>query len=180
MKNKEDLLKEFIIPFVGLKIGKHTFEFHINESFFDAFEYNNIEKGELDIIFEFEKRENLFTLHFTISGEIEDLCDKCGGLLKVEIFSQNRLFVKFGDELAEESEEMIVIPENSYELDISSFIYEFAVLSVPLKKIHEDEADCNQETLKKLEDYFGTDEEDSDNESDIDPRWAALKNLNNG
>ena len=32
--------KEFLIPFVGLKIGKHFFDFEINSSFFDAFEYS--------------------------------------------------------------------------------------------------------------------------------------------
>ena len=33
-------LKEFIIPFVGLKLGKHHFDYHIGETFFEYFEFD--------------------------------------------------------------------------------------------------------------------------------------------
>ena len=33
-------MKEFTIPFVGLKEGKHNFEFGITKAFFDFFEYD--------------------------------------------------------------------------------------------------------------------------------------------
>ena len=35
MKN----LKAFLIPFTGLKIGKHQFDYQIDNSFFECFEY---------------------------------------------------------------------------------------------------------------------------------------------
>ena len=37
-------LKEFIIPFVGLKLGKHHFDYHIGETFFEYFEYDDFLK----------------------------------------------------------------------------------------------------------------------------------------
>jgi hypothetical protein len=34
-------LKDFIIPFIGLKLGKHHFEYQINKAFFEHFEYDD-------------------------------------------------------------------------------------------------------------------------------------------
>ena len=31
---------EFLIPFIGLKLGKHQFEFQIKKKFFDSFDYH--------------------------------------------------------------------------------------------------------------------------------------------
>ena len=31
-------LNEFLIPFIGLKLGKHQFEYQINKTFFDDFD----------------------------------------------------------------------------------------------------------------------------------------------
>ena len=34
-------LKEFTIPFVGLKVGKHHFDYEIDKTFFEHFEYED-------------------------------------------------------------------------------------------------------------------------------------------
>jgi hypothetical protein len=34
---------EFLIPFIGLKLGKHQFDYQIDKSFFDRFEYDEFE-----------------------------------------------------------------------------------------------------------------------------------------
>ena len=47
---------EFNIPFVGLKVGKHYFEYEINTSFFESMEYSIIHAGALEATLEFEKR----------------------------------------------------------------------------------------------------------------------------
>ena len=33
-------LKEYLIPFVGLKEGKHQFDYQIDDSFFEHFEFD--------------------------------------------------------------------------------------------------------------------------------------------
>jgi hypothetical protein len=37
-------LKEFNIPFVGLKEGKHLFEYKIDNTFFELYNYSEFEK----------------------------------------------------------------------------------------------------------------------------------------
>ena len=48
---------EFNIPFVGLKVGKHYFEYEIKTSFFESMEYSIIHAGALEATLEFEKKE---------------------------------------------------------------------------------------------------------------------------
>ena len=79
-------IKEFLIPFVGLKIGKHFFDFEINSSFFDAFEYSPIQNGVLNAKLELDKKE-------TMLNEIDDLIQTYN-ILKKEI----TVFKKSNDE----------------------------------------------------------------------------------
>src|SRR5258707_14533528 len=66
----------------------------------------------------------------------------------------NRLIVKLGDHEEEESHEVIMIPADSNELDLSQFIFEFIELLVPLRVVHPDDANgdstCNPEVLKSM------------------------------
>ena len=55
-------LKQFSIPFTGLKIGKHQFEFEIDKSFFDAFEYSLVKEGHLKAAVELDKQETMLIL----------------------------------------------------------------------------------------------------------------------
>ena len=61
-------LKQFSVPFTGLKIGKHQFDFEIDNSFFDAFEYSLLKKGNLKAEVELDKQETMLILHFHIQG----------------------------------------------------------------------------------------------------------------
>ena len=42
-----EAMKEFTIPFVGLKEGKHQFEFTIDRTFFAHFEYDDFSQASL-------------------------------------------------------------------------------------------------------------------------------------
>ena len=56
--------KEFIIPFVGLKLGKHQFEYQINNSFFEIFDFSEFEKSNIKVNVVLEKKANLLELDF--------------------------------------------------------------------------------------------------------------------
>ena len=63
-------LKQFSIPFTGLKIGKHQFDFEIDNAFFDAFEYSRVKKGSLKVDVELDKQETMLILQIHIAGTI--------------------------------------------------------------------------------------------------------------
>jgi len=75
-----------------------------------------------------------------------------------------------------EDDDIIVLPESAWLLNTAQYIYEFAMLAIPLRKVHELDA-CDPLVIEKLTE-IQLEEEPQVEEDDIDPRWSALKNLN--
>jgi len=48
--------KEYLIPFVGLKLGKHHFEYQIDNTFFDLFEYDEFQNSDIKVSVVLEKK----------------------------------------------------------------------------------------------------------------------------
>lgn len=168
-----DYLKEFVIPFRGLKNEIHHFDFVIDSKFFDAIEYAELEQGKIDISLELIKEERMMIFEFGITGEVEVECDRCLEPFNQAIDGTERLIVKFGETFEEQSDDVIIIPEGEYEFDLSTYIYEYIRLLLPMQCIHPDDEDgnstCNQEMLDRLL--------QENKEPTIDPRWDALKKL---
>lgn len=166
---KDQLL---IIPFVGLKEGLHQFDYKIDASFFEQFEYSIVKEGNFEIHIDFYKRINMMELKFKIQGEIHSLCDRCNSTLTVPVSSEEELVVKFGDQYEEMTDEIIVISPNDHELDLSKIVYEYINLLKPIKAEHVDIADCDQSVIKRMEQL------NSENErKEHDPRWSVLSKL---
>lgn len=164
----------FIIQFSGLKFGKHNFKFDVDDAFFEKLEYSPIEKGEVEVKIVLEKKPSMMILDFKLNGWVAASCDRCTVEFKQPLNGEHQLFVKFGDDFDELDEALLVIPHESYELDVSQLIYEFVQLNVPLRKIPCEENDdtslCDQETLKVLE-ASEIDEKSSN------PLWAELNKI---
>jgi uncharacterized protein len=169
---------QFIIPFKGLKEGKHSFVFEVDDWFFDDFEGSEITKGEVHIEVELDKKATMLLLNFDLTGTVFVACDRCLDDLEMQVDYQTELFVKFGDETEEQTEEILVLSHHEFELDVTQHIYEFIHLSLPYKRVHPNDkkgkSTCNAEMIKKLDEYI-IHESDNDN----DPRWDGLKNLLN-
>lgn len=165
-----DWRRNFYVQFEGLKEGLHHFDYRVEDTFFTAFEGSLIEKGKLRVHLEFEKKSNMMVLNFSIQGEVTTECDRCGDPLEVPLKFNQKLIVKFGDENENASEEIAFIPHSAYELDVASFIYEFAVLAMPLRKVHP-KGECNEEALARLNAM------QVKSETGIDPRWNKLNEL---
>jgi uncharacterized metal-binding protein YceD (DUF177 family) len=164
----------FEIPFVGLKIGVHEFEFDIDNTFFESLPYSLIEKGSLKAWLSLEKKETMLIASFDIDGTVETECSRCNEPMDVEVFGEMEIIYKFGHE-AVEDENLIVISPDSYEIDITQPIYELITVSLPSRPVH-DEGECDEEMVKLIEKFQST--ENNKNDDDTDPRWSALKNLN--
>ncbi|SMC76925.1 Uncharacterized metal-binding protein YceD, DUF177 family [Pedobacter africanus] len=173
-------LKQFSIPFTGLKIGKHQFDFEIDNSFFDAFEYSLVKKGNLKAEVELDKQETMLILQFRINGTIVLDCDKCLAEFEAPISIQERQIVKFAeDELESDDLEIIVLSKKESEINVAELIYEFITVSVPYIKICEENGTgvkCDQEMIARLESLAVGSQQEEEQQND-DPRWAALKKL---
>lgn len=171
-------LKAFRIPFAGLGFKVHQFQFEIEKSFFTSFDDAIVEDCDITVTVDFDKRETFFHLKFYIDGTVNVACDRCLTHYDQAVFGDYELFVKFADDPdsmnEQEEDDVIYISRNEDHLDISKVIYDYIVLSIPLRCVHPDDENeipgCDPEFLEKL---------GNKTDKSADPRWAALEKLRN-
>ncbi|MCK5820902.1 MAG: DUF177 domain-containing protein [Bacteroidales bacterium] len=147
-------LNTFKIQFHSFEIGVHEMVFDVNDSFFVFFEDSEVSRGqvEISVIMTKSERQMQFDLH--LSGEVEVVCDRCLDPFSQPIDSRFTMVGKFGDGNSEDELDVIWIPRGDHELDLAGYIYEYIILSLPIKKVHPDNEDgqsaCNPDMLDKL------------------------------
>jgi uncharacterized metal-binding protein YceD (DUF177 family) len=167
---------EYLIPFIGLKLGKHQFEFQIDKKFFDEFQYDEFESCNIKVNVVLEKKTTMLEINFKHSGTVNLPCDLTGENFDLPIKGKLNLVVQFGDSYNNDNEELLVLPHGEHQVDISQYIYEMIALSIPVKRIHPGVKDgtIKNESLEQLN---ATSKEISSKENEIDPRWDKLKKL---
>jgi uncharacterized metal-binding protein YceD (DUF177 family) len=171
--------EHYKIPFAGLKPGVHEFNFEVTETFFESYEYSEIEKADCHIKLTMEKQSTMLLLTFEVAGTVELPCDRCSEVLDITLNGEYGMIAKFSDVETQNTEEIIYLPISEYQIDVREFIYEFIQLSVPIRKVHK-EGECDEEMIESLEEYLiseNSNEQDSSNITEGDPRWEALKKL---
>ena len=169
----------FEVQFVGLKLGEHIFEYDIDNTFFEHFEYDEFNDVQLKVTLTLQKKTTLLELDFEVEGDINFNCDLTNEPFNQPISSKFSLIVKFGSEYNDDNEEILIIPHGDYKINVANHIYELIVLSVPQKRLHPgiENGTLNSEILKKLEDLSPKSLENKSSNNDIDPRWNSLKKL---
>jgi uncharacterized metal-binding protein YceD (DUF177 family) len=163
---------KYVIPYSGLKEGNHSFDFTVNKGFFEDFGEEVFDDANANIKVEMQKLSTMLILDFFIKGTITTFCDRCGDDLILPFESENRLYVKYGDGESED-EDVLILPQSEYQIDVSNSIYEYFLVSVPSRIIHI-EGECNEEVMKKLNELAPK----LDADSDRNPIWDKLKKLN--
>ena len=164
---------EYLIPVNGLALGNHSYHFDVKDDFFEGMDYSEIHQGTVSIDLDIEKTELMMTLNFALQGKVRVACDRCADEFDIPIENNEVYYVKFGSEVAEESDDVVVVPADQHDFDISSLIYEYIILSIPIHRVHP-EGECNPEVLQMLS---HEEEPVAEEENETDPRWAALKNI---
>ena len=172
MKNKE-----YSIPFAGLKEGKHKFEYHIDNAFFESFDYHEFNDAAIGLNIVLEKMATVLELEMKTKGIVNLHCDLTNEPFDQKTEASLKLLVKFGESYNDEDDEILILPHGEHQVNIAQYIYEMIVLSVPSKRIHPGVLDgtLNSEALKKLEELQP--KENKKNKNNIDPRWEVLKKL---
>ncbi len=147
-------LKAYKIEFMGLSNGNHSFSFDIGDVFFDCFAQSEIRHGDVHLDLQMEKEENMLVFSFDFGGWVELTCDRCLELYREPVGFERRMYFKFGDEHAEQSEDIVVIPHSETQLDMSHYVYEFLHLVLPLRRVHPDDAHgksgCDPDMLARV------------------------------
>jgi len=172
--------KEFLIPIAGLKLGKNKFEFEIKKAFFDDFNFDEYNDVNIKVDLVLEKKSTMLELTFKSKGTVNVPCDLTNEDFDLPVKGKLGLIVKFGDEYNDENDEMLVLPHGEHQVDVSQYIYEMIVLSVPSKRVHPGIKDGTiaPEILQRLNELAP--KEEHKEEDNTDPRWDSLKKLLNG
>ena len=117
-------------------------------------------------------------MNFELEGDVELICDRCLENYFQPIQGNYPMIVKFTDEFTEDSDEIIYLPQGDPQVNVAKLIYEFLVVSVPVRHVHPDDEDgnslCDPEMLQKIEEL---EIRDTEKNKISDPRWDDLKKI---
>ena len=165
---------EFLIPVSGLALRSHSYQYEINDGFFAGMDYSEVQQGKVKVNLDIDRQETLLTLHFDLKGTVHVPCDRCADEFDQPIESQQQFFIKLGTENAQESDDVAVVSPDLNEYDIRSLVYEYIILAIPMHRVHP-EGQCTPAVIAMLNrEEMPAEEEETDT---IDPRWAALKDI---
>ncbi|SHG83102.1 YceD family protein [Winogradskyella jejuensis] len=173
-------MKAYTIPFVGLKVGKHHFDYQIDNAFFLEFDYDEFNDADLKVGLLFEKKPTLLELTFNVKGSINVNCDVSNEPFDLKIEDTFKLVVKFGESYNDDNEEILILPHGEYQINVAQYIYELIVLAVPAKKVHPgiEDGTLQSDILSKLEELSPEEGKTEENNiEETDPRWDTLKKL---
>ena len=169
-----DILKQFVIPFTGLSLGDHNFQFEVRDKFFEHFEYSELERADIKVNVLLDKQVTMLVLNFDIRGDVDFICDRCQESYSHQIKGTERLIVKISEDQSQTTDEIISLSFSENKIDLSQHIFEYINLLFPYKRVHPDDGNgssqCNQEMIEKLKSLEST--------KQTDPRWDALKKIN--
>lgn len=183
--------KTFEIEIIKFIEGQHEVVFDITDAFFQQVEGNELlERGTLTTRVKIDKGTNLMELTFHTLGSVELTCDRSLEVFEHPLDISNKMLYKYGTEVQEIDENVMMITRDTPSINVAQLIYEFILLSLPLKKIHPahrnaldkegDDIDGGYVYLDELK--AETEDESADTEEKntaIDPRWAQLAKLKN-
>ena len=173
-------LKVYNIALKGLVAGKHCFDYQIEKKFFEYFDGGIAEDGSVEVTLELEKQSAFIVLWFHVKGTVKIQCDRCLDLFDQPVVSQNKVFVKYGEEKFEEGDDVIWIAPDDSHVNVAKLIYDFIMLSIPIKHVHPDDANgnsqCNPEMLEELN-KLAVKEVNKEETPETDSRWDELKKL---
>lgn len=172
------ILKQFVVPFSGLKNGKHELNYNLDSSFFAEYEYSLVKKGSFEIKLVLEKSELTLLMIFEIEGKIEAECERCLETFTLPVFITEKQIVKFVSEIptnAIDDDEITYIKHTEYEYDISTLLYDYINSSLPLVVKHSvaEQQLCDNNVKQLLE----TTKKATTTPTSADERWNKLKDI---
>ena len=139
-------IRLYTIAYKGLKNGSYDFDFQVDDSLFEAYDRVEIKSGSCQAHVDLKRSETMLELAIDIKGEVICECDRCLEDCPIEVDYAGELVVKFSDEIDDYDGDVMWISPSEDMLDLTQYIYESIVLSLPYSRVHED-GECNPEML---------------------------------
>ncbi|MBW7845681.1 MAG: DUF177 domain-containing protein [Bacteroidia bacterium] len=166
--------KEYFIEFNKLRTGENSFEFCLNSAFFKPYSIEGIIDAEANISLLLNKTETMYDLHFKLEGSILTNCDNCLDEVNIPLKSTFNLLMKISETDDYTDDEIIYITKKLIGYDLSQYLYESFVLSIPQRKLcSQANKECNPMVIDKIgKSNSGHEFGDEITEN---PLWSELK-----
>jgi len=145
------LKTDFIISIAKLKEGKNLFKTKLDKKFFTNHEFNEAKSFNIDAITEIYCSSLFCNIKLSLKGVINVLCDVCCDDLEIIIDSNFLDKINLSSENNKDLSSLKIT--NNNEIDLSTFIYESCLLSIPMKKTHKLN-ECNKTNIDILDEYL--------------------------
>ena len=136
----------------AMRSSKEVLKYTIDDTFFSGRENSLVCKGKVEATIEISKEEDSFSVLIGLKGTVTTTCMRCLDELLVDISAQDEVKVKLSS-VAGEDDEFIYVAESEGILDFEPLLYDYIVLAVPPRHVHE-EGKCNKEMDEKLKQYL--------------------------
>ncbi len=169
---------DFVIQFASLPMGKHEFDYNINDSFFKGYENALLQSAQVKVHVVFSKAPHSLELSFQFKGSIKVECGRCLEEFGLPLDVEKHLLVRpvSGDVEEMVDEEVLNISDRDQTIDLRQHIYDYLSLQVPLNPLHPEGKNgipsCDPKVMELLKKVTVNPPESQD-----DPRWNILKNI---
>ncbi len=165
---------QYIIRFKGLNEGIHNIRFDVKRKFFTEFIEIEAKDGNLQVLITLNKKSDFLMLDIIIEGTLLVQCDRCLEYFDYPVNYKDSVLVKFSENMAGQSNEVIILHPNDSELDLKQYIYECISLSIPYRKVHPETKDgnslCKKEMIEKIHEF-----EAENQGKKVPANWEKLK-----
>jgi uncharacterized metal-binding protein YceD (DUF177 family) len=178
-------LRQYDINIIGLEPKRYEFNYSSGDAFFQALDQQLIKQGDVQTHLILDKSETMIRLDFSITGVVERTCDRTLDLYDEQVDTRQTLFLKFADRNEELTDEIELIERNTATVNVARYIFDYIVLSMPMKSLHprlreeDEEDDLTEGKLIYSSDSVKETDDTEDEKPAVDPRWEALRKLNN-
>jgi uncharacterized metal-binding protein YceD (DUF177 family) len=166
--------KDYLIEFNKLTMGLNHFEFNLNDAFFAQIEGSIISKAEARVTLELIKTETMYELQFTLTGTVSEKCDNCLSDIDLLLDNDFYLLMKISENEDYSDDEIIYVTKNILEYNLTQYLYDSFILSMPPRKVCEMAGKkCDPELVNKINNF----ESDDKDGNQSNPMWDKLKGI---
>ena len=144
-----ELNERYSIGYKGLSNNTFDYDFIVDDALFAAYESREVLGGDCRVKINLAKNSNQMELDVEIVGQVVCECDRCLDPCNIPINYEGHLVVRISTEEGEyDGEIMWLNPAEDY-LDLTQYIYESIILSLPYQRVHT-EGECNPDMMARV------------------------------
>lgn len=173
---------------------RYELDYVLDDAFFATIEQSLVLGANLNVHLVLDRTERLLTLTFHIVGTVRLNCDRSLDEFDQPLDVIEVLHIRFGDSHKELADDVLQITPDTQILPLAQHLYDYVITALPMKRLHPrylaedaaadaaagDEADASPTRLiySSSTDHGQDAADDAAATPPVDPRWAALRNLN--